>query len=69
MKISFEDKSYIDISKSVSGKIIIVIAAKDGNSMISNSVELTKEQFAELVGFDNKPPAIVLIPEPQKQSV
>jgi hypothetical protein len=55
MKIIFEDKSYIDISKSpISSKIIIVIAAKDGNSMISNSVELTKEQFLELVNFDNK---------------
>ena len=53
MKIIFENKSYIDVSKSpISGKIVFTIAAKDGNSMISNSVELTQEQFLTLVYFD-----------------
>lgn len=52
MKITFEDKSYIDISKSISGKIIIIISAKEGNSMVSNSVELTAEQFITIMNFD-----------------
>jgi hypothetical protein len=53
MKIKFEDQSYIDISKSTtSGKIVVVIAAKDGNSLVSNSVELTQDQFLTLVYFD-----------------
>jgi len=53
MKIQFPDHSYIEVSKSSSpNKIIITIVAKDhGNplSTIANSVELTIEQFNELI--------------------
>ena len=56
MKIQFDDKSYIEICKSTEpGKIFITIAAKspnNSNSLISNSVELTQEQFKQL--FDNE---------------
>ena len=48
MKINFDDKSYIEIVKSVnSDKFFISIAAKskdNQNSLVVNSVELTKEQ-------------------------
>lgn len=53
MKITFEDHSYIEISKlPITDKIMITIGAKDGERKtisIINSVELTQEQFAELV--------------------
>jgi hypothetical protein len=52
-KIEFENKSYIEITKSQNpGKIIISIVAKDPNnhlSTIANSVELTEEQFKQLI--------------------
>lgn len=52
MKISFNDKSYIEITKSISGKIIVSIQAKDYEDKlktITNSVELTDAQFKELI--------------------
>jgi nitrate reductase NapAB chaperone NapD len=53
MKIVFDDKSYIDAQKSDEpGKIIIVISAKDAVNplkKISNSVELTEEEFKKLI--------------------
>lgn len=51
MKIQFQDKSYIEITKS-NDKVIITIVAHDHNSplaTIANSVELTKEQFDQLI--------------------
>lgn len=49
MKIEFEDKSYVEVNKSIEpGKIIITIQAKDAaNSLkkISNSVEITSNQW------------------------
>jgi hypothetical protein len=53
MKISFPDNSYIECSKSNEpGKIMIVIGAKDGSDhlkKIINTVELTTEQFRQLI--------------------
>lgn len=53
MKIEFEDKSYIEVNKSIEpGKIIIMIQAKDAtNSLkkISNSVEITLAQWQQLI--------------------
>lgn len=53
MKITFEDKSYIEVVKSPDPtKVIITIAAKDGVnhlSTIANSIEITMEQFSELM--------------------
>lgn len=53
MKITFDDKSYIMCDKSNSpGKIILTISAKDGNDplkKITNSCELTLEQFKNLI--------------------
>jgi hypothetical protein len=53
MKITFEDKSYIDCQKSNEpGKIIFVISAKDGADplkKITNAVELTAEEFKKLI--------------------
>lgn len=51
MKIQFEDKSYINCEKN-NEKIIITVAAKDyANPLkkITNSVELTLEEFRELI--------------------
>ncbi len=52
-KLTFEDKSYIEMSKSNQpNKIFISIAAKDANNankLIVNSVELTVEDFLMLV--------------------
>lgn len=52
MKIQFDDKSYIEAHKSENpGRIIITIAAKDSENplkKITNSVELTQEQFKNL---------------------
>lgn len=56
MKVVFDDKSYIEIVKSNHpGKFLITIAAKDGKdplTTIANSVELTTEQFNQLVKFE-----------------
>lgn len=53
MKIEFEDKSYIEVNKSIEpGKIVIMIQAKDAtNSLkkISNSVEITLAQWQQLI--------------------
>jgi nitrate reductase NapAB chaperone NapD len=55
MKITFEDKSYIEIRKSDNpGKIIIVISAQDNENTlkkITNAVEITKEQFNQLINI------------------
>jgi len=53
MKIQFKDHSYIEVSKSSSpNKIIITIVAKNNDKpleTIANSVELTAQQFNELI--------------------
>jgi nitrate reductase NapAB chaperone NapD len=53
MKITFDDKSYIECLKSNEpGKIIIVISAKDGTDplkKITNAVELTADEFKKLI--------------------
>ncbi len=53
MKINFEDKSCVECKKSDnSDKILIIIQAKDYSNplkKIVNTVELTKEQFKELI--------------------
>lgn len=53
MKISFDDKSYIECSKSDNpGKIVITISAKDRNDplkKITNAVEITAEEFKKLI--------------------
>ena len=49
MKIEFDDKSYIEVVKSAApNKIVISIQAKDYDNplkKITNSVEITKDQF------------------------
>lgn len=52
MKIQFENQNYIEIIKSVAGKVIITIVAKDNEkplTTIATSVELTEEQFTNLI--------------------
>lgn len=53
MKIQFENKSYIEVVKSSNvGKIIVSIVAIDKDkplTTIVSSVELTEEQFKELI--------------------
>lgn len=52
MKIQFEDKSYIECRKSDDGKILVIISAKDQNNSlkkISNTVEISLEQFKQLI--------------------
>lgn len=53
MKITFEDKSYIDCLKSSEpGKVMIIISAKDHIDplkKITNAVELTNEEFKKLI--------------------
>lgn len=53
MKITFEDKSYIDCYKSNEpGKIVLVISAKDSSDplkKITNAVELTSDEFKKLL--------------------
>jgi nitrate reductase NapAB chaperone NapD len=53
MKITFDDKSYVECYKSNSpGKIVVVISAKDGTDplkKITNAVELTAEEFKKLI--------------------
>ena len=55
MKIQFEDKSYVEISKSQNpGKILITIVARDHEkplATVANSVEITEEQFKQLIEF------------------
>ncbi len=52
MKIEFEDKSYIESYKNDMGKVIIVIQARDHENAlkkITNAVELTEQQFKDLI--------------------
>lgn len=53
MKITFEDKSYIECVKSDNpGKVIITISAKDHHDplkKITNAVEITTEEFKQLI--------------------
>jgi len=53
MKITFEDKSYIDCRKSDNpGKVIIIISAKDQENplkKITNAVEITTAEFKKLI--------------------
>ncbi len=53
MKITFEDKSYIECVKSDNpGKIIVTISARDHSDplkKITNAVEITVEEFKRLV--------------------
>ena len=53
MKISFQDKSYIELIKSDKPNILILtIVARDPKntlSTIATSVEITRNQFDELV--------------------
>ena len=53
MKIEFEDKSFIELKKSEhSDNIVIIIQAKDFSNplkKITNAVEISVEQFNELI--------------------
>jgi hypothetical protein len=53
MKINFEDRSYIELTKSAHpNKVFITIAAKsadDSHKLIANCIELTEEQLVALV--------------------
>ncbi len=51
MKISFEDKSYIELKKE-QDKYVVIISGRDSSDRlkkITNSVMLTEQQFQELV--------------------
>lgn len=52
MKITFEDKSYVEVRKSdEAGKVLVIIGARDVNNPLKNivnCVELTKEEFEKL---------------------
>lgn len=53
MKITFDDNSYLEIKKSNNeNKLYIIISARDSENFkkkITNCVEITIEQFKELV--------------------
>lgn len=53
MKITFDDKSYIEVRKSDNpDKMIVIISAKDhDNSLkkITNAVEITTAEFKQLI--------------------
>ena len=53
MKITFDDKSYVECVKSDNpGKVIITISAKDHTDplkKITNAVEITTEEFKKLI--------------------
>lgn len=53
MRITFDDKSYIEIKNSDHpGKITIIISAKDHDNIlkkITNAVDLTTEEFQKLL--------------------
>jgi hypothetical protein len=58
-KILFLDKSYIEVKQSGDeyDKILIIISARDGfqtNKKITNCVEITREQWCQLVNFEAK---------------
>ncbi len=52
MKLTFEDRSYIEVTKSTSpDKIFLTVAAKsaeDSHKLIVNCVEITQEQLLTL---------------------
>ena len=52
MKIQFEDKSYVEISKSTTpNKLLLTIAVRDGKDqlgLIATTAEMTIEQFNQL---------------------
>lgn len=53
MKITFDDKSYIEVRKSGEpGKVIVIISAKDHENAlkkITNAVEITTAEFKQLI--------------------
>lgn len=50
MRIYFEDKSYVEISKSPSrSKYFVTVGARQDHEIIVNSAEVTKAQLGELV--------------------
>lgn len=53
MKITFDDKSYIEVRKSDNpGKMIVIISAKDRDNTlkkITNAVEITTAEFKQLI--------------------
>ena len=55
MKLTFDDKSYIEVSKSnTPDKVFITIAAKsadDSHKLIANSVEITMEQLLAFMKY------------------
>ena len=55
MKIVFEDKSYLDISKSNNPNMIIVsIGVKNSENQLSvNSAEISKDKLLELINSLN----------------
>lgn len=51
MKITFDDKSYVECRKS-NDKILLIISAKDQSNplkKITNAVEISKEDFKKLI--------------------
>lgn len=53
MKITFEDKSFVECTKSANpGKVVITISAKDHTDplkKITNAVEITTDEFKKLI--------------------
>lgn len=52
MRIDFGDSSYIEVHRTATGKIAVVLSAKDGKNSkntIVNSAELTVEEFSKLI--------------------
>ena len=52
MKIQFPDKSFIEIKKKEGNKVLVIIQAKDHENplkKITNAVELTAEEFKQLL--------------------
>lgn len=58
MKIEFDDSSYVELTLSAPGKVLITLGAKDGINplnIVINSAEITLKQLAELVADLNIP--------------
>jgi hypothetical protein len=56
MRIDFEDTSYVEITQTNSGKILLSIGAKscdDPRKKIINSVELTMSEFKKITAEIN----------------
>jgi copper(I)-binding protein len=57
VKIHFEDKSYVEVVKSSTpGKVFITIAARDAKDtsiIVAHSVEITEQEFQELIKLSN----------------